>query len=295
MDQKHRYGKKNIIPITMNAKNNFIKKILKFFSTEDKNNLRESIQGAIEESSKNGHDNSNLTNKEKTILENILTINKLKASDIMVPRAEIISASYQSNYDDLILIINKESHSRIPIYRKDLDDVIGMVHIKDLIKFISSSSKEEFQIKNIMKDILFVPPSMPVLNILLKMQSTKLHMALVIDEHGGTDGLVTIEDLVEEIVGEIQDEHDNEEIIDFKKIDDKTFVADAKMEVNDFIQRTKMDFNSDKVDTLGGYVFSLINRVPHKGEIIKTEDKKYAFEIIDADPRKIKVLKIYYS
>ena len=279
----------------MSSKNNFIKKILKFFSTEDKNNLRESIQGAIEESSKNGYDNSNLTNKEKTILENILTINKLKASDIMVPRAEIISASYQSNYDDLILIINKESHSRIPIYRKDLDDVIGMVHIKDLIKFISSSSKEEFQIKNIMKDILFVPPSMPVLNILLKMQSTKLHMALVIDEHGGTDGLVTIEDLVEEIVGEIQDEHDNEEIIDFKKIDDKTFVADAKMEVNDFIQRTKMDFNSDKVDTLGGYVFSLINRVPHKGEIIKTEDKKYAFEIIDADPRKIKVLKIYYS
>jgi len=279
----------------MSFKNNFLKKILKIFSSEDKNNLRESIQGAIEESSKNGHDNSNLSYKEKTILENILTINKLKASDIMVPRAEIISASYQSNYDDLIVIINKESHSRIPIYRKDLDDVIGMVHIKDLIKFISSNSKEQFQIKDIIKDILFVPPSMPVLNILLKMQSTKLHMALVIDEHGGTDGLVTIEDLVEEIVGEIQDEHDNEEVIDFKKIDDKTFVADAKMEVSDFIKRTSMDFNSDKVDSLGGYVFSLINRVPHKGEIIKTEDKKYAFEIVDADPRKIKVLKIYYS
>ena len=279
----------------MSSKNNFLKKILKIFSSEDKNNLRESIQGAIEESSKNGHDSSNLSNKEKTILENILTINKLKASDIMVPRAEIISASYQSNYDDLIAIINKESHSRIPIYRKDLDDVIGMVHIKDLIKFISSNSKEQFQIKDIIKDILFVPPSMPVLNILLKMQSTKLHMALVIDEHGGTDGLVTIEDLVEEIVGEIQDEHDNEEIIDFKKIDNKTFVADAKMEVSDFIKRTNMDFNSDKVDTLGGYVFSLINRVPHKGEIIKTEDKKYVFEILDADPRKIKVLKIYYS
>ena len=279
----------------MSSKNNFLKKILKIFSSEDKNNLRESIQGAIEESSKNGHENSNLSYKEKTILENILTINKLKASDIMVPRAEIISASYQSNYDDLIVIINKESHSRIPIYRKDLDDVIGMVHIKDLIKFISSNSKEQFQIKDIIKDILFVPPSMPVLNILLKMQSTKLHMALVIDEHGGTDGLVTIEDLVEEIVGEIQDEHDNEEVIDFKKIDDKTFVADAKMEVSDFIKRTNMDFNSDKVDTLGGYVFSLINRVPHKGEIIKTEDKKYAFEIVDADPRKIKVLKIYYS
>jgi len=279
----------------MSSKNNFLKKILKIFYSEDKNNLRESIQGAIEESSKNGHDNSNLSNKEKTILENILTINKLKASDIMVPRVEIISASYQSNYDDLIAIINKETHSRIPIYRKDLDDVVGMVHIKDLIKFISSNSKEQFQIKDIVKNILFVPPSMPVLNILLKMQSTKLHMALVIDEHGGTDGLVTIEDLVEEIVGEIQDEHDNEEVIDIKKIDNKTFVADAKMEVSDFIKRTNMDFNSDKVDTLGGYVFSLINRVPHKGEIIKTEDKKYVFEILDADPRKIKVLKIYYS
>ena len=279
----------------MSSKNNFLKKILKIFYSEDKNNLRESIQGAIEESSKNGHDNSNLSYKEKTILENILTINKLKASDIMVPRAEIISASYQSNYDDLIAIINKESHSRIPICRKDLDDVIGIVHIKDLIKFISSNSKEQFEIKNIVKNVLFVPPSMPVLNILLKMQSTKLHMALVIDEHGGTDGLVTIEDLVEEIVGEIQDEHDNEEVIDFKRIDNKTFVADAKMEVSDFIKRTNMDFNSDKVDTLGGYVFSLINRVPHKGEIIKTEDKKFAFEIVDADPRKIKVLKIYYS
>ena len=135
---------------------------------------------------------------------------------------------------------------------------------------------------------------MPVLNILLKMQSTKLHMALVIDEHGGTDGLVTIEDLVEEIVGEIQDEHDNEEITEFKKINDTTFIADAKMELSEFQKKTGIIFNSVTIDTLGGYVFSMINRVPQKGEIIKS-DPAYTFEVLDADPRKIKILKISKS
>ena len=279
----------------MNSKNNFLQKILKkFLFLSEKNNLRESIQDVIQENLKNGNNQSNLSFKEKTILENILTINKLKASDIMVPRAEIISAGHLANYEDLIMIVNNESHSRIPIYRKDLDDVLGMVHIKDLIKFISMNSKENFQIKNILKEVLFIPPSMPVLNVLLKMQSTKLHMALVIDEHGGTDGLVTIEDLVEEIVGEIQDEHDSEEIIEFKKIDHKTYIADAKMEIEDFRKRTKISFELENIDTLGGYVFSMINRVPHKGEIIKSK-KQYTFEIIDADPRKIKILKIYPS
>ena len=279
----------------MNLKNNFFQKILKTFSSlREKNNLRESIQDVIQENSKNGNNQSNLSSEEKTILENILSINKLKAFDIMVPRVEIVSADYLASYDDLIMIVNNESHSRIPIYRKDLDDVLGMVHIKDLIKFISFESKKNFQIKNVLKEVLFVPPSMPVLNILLKMQSTKLHMALVIDEHGGTDGLVTIEDLVEEIVGEIQDEHDSEEIIEFKKLNDNTYIADAKMEIADFKNRTKINFELKNIDTLGGYVFSLINRVPHKGEIIKSK-KHYTFEVIDADPRKIKILKIYSS
>ena len=214
-------------------KDGVIKKLAKFlFYSSEQGNLRESIQDAIEESSNDA--GSNLTSKEKTILENILTINKLKAYDIMVPRADIICASHNASFDDLIKIINAESHSRIPIYRKDLDDVLGMIHIKDLIKLTSKEMQNNFDLKSLLKEVLFIPPSMPVLNILLKMQSTKLHMALVIDEHGGTDGLVTIEDLVEEIVGEIQDEHDNEEITEFKKINDTTFIADAKMELSEF-------------------------------------------------------------
>ena len=276
-------------------KDSVIGKVFRFlFKTQDQNNLRESIQDVIEESSRNGDASSNLTNKEKTILENILSINKLKALDVMVPRAEIVCASYNSSYQELIKIIEKESHSRIPIYRKDLDDVLGMVHIKDLIKLNFKETDKEFDLKSILKNVLFVPPSMPVLNILLKMQSTKLHMALVIDEHGGTDGLVTIEDLVEEIVGEIQDEHDHEDLVEFRQVNENTFIANAKMELKDFENKINFNFNALNVDTLGGYVFSIINRVPQKGEIIKT-NTIYSFEILDADPRKIKVLKIYRS
>jgi len=276
-------------------KDSLIGKVFKFlFKSQDQNNLRESIQDVIEESSRNGDASSNLTSKEKTILENILSINKLKALDVMVPRAEIVCASHNSSYQELIKIIEKESHSRIPIYRKDLDDVLGMVHIKDLIKLNFKETDKEFDLKSILKNVLFVPPSMPVLNILLKMQSTKLHMALVIDEHGGTDGLVTIEDLVEEIVGEIQDEHDHEDLVEFRQVNENTFIANAKMELEDFEKKINFNFNALNVDTLGGYVFSIINRVPQKGEIIKT-NTIYSFEILDADPRKIKVLKIYRS
>lgn len=276
-------------------KDSLIGKVFRFFfKSQDQNNLRESIQDVIEESSRNGDASSNLTSKEKTILENILSINKLKALDVMVPRAEIVCASHNSSYQELIKIIEKESHSRIPIYRKDLDDVLGMVHIKDLIKLNFKETDKEFDLKSILKNVLFVPPSMPVLNILLKMQSTKLHMALVIDEHGGTDGLVTIEDLVEEIVGEIQDEHDHEDLVEFRKVNENTFIANAKMELENFEKKINFNFNALNVDTLGGYVFSIINRVPQKGEIIKT-NTIYSFEILDADPRKIKVLKIYRS
>ena len=276
-------------------KDSLIGKVFRFFfKSQDQSNLRESIQDVIEESSRNGDTSSNLSSKEKTILENILSINKLKALDVMVPRAEIVCASHNSSYQELIKIIEKESHSRIPIYRKDLDDVLGMVHIKDLIKLNFKETDKEFDLKSILKNVLFVPPSMPVLNILLKMQSTKLHMALVIDEHGGTDGLVTIEDLVEEIVGEIQDEHDQDDLVEFKKVNENTFIANAKMELKDFENKINFNFNADNVDTLGGYVFSIINRVPQKGEIVKT-NTIYSFEVLDADPRKIKVLKIYRS
>ena len=280
--------------MTQIKQDSFIKKLKKTLGFSEQNNLRESIQDAIDENSGAENRSSGLSNKEKTILENILTINKLKAADIMIPRAEIVSASYDSDFNTLIKIINTESHSRIPIFRKDLDDVMGMVHVKDLINFTNQRSQADFNLQKIMRDVLFVPPSMPILNVLLKMQSTKLHMALVIDEHGGTDGLLTIEDLVEEIVGEIQDEHDHDDVTEFKKINESTFIANATMELDEFEKMANIKFGIENIETLGGYIFSIVNRVPQKGEIIK-DIPNYMFEIIDADPRKIKVLKITKS
>ena len=271
---------------------NIISKLIKKINFLGNNqSLRDSIKDVIDEKSNEESQNIDLSSKEKSILSNILSINKLKADDVMIPRASIIAISQDSSFQNIIDTIDKESHSRMPVFRKDLDDVLGMIHIKDIIKF-SGSNHNDFNIKKIMREVLFVPPTMPVMNLLLKMQATKLHMALVIDEHGGTDGLITIEDVIEEIVGEIEDEHDKDDDFNFKKIDSNTFEAKADMTLDDFNHESNLSIVEENVDTLGGYIFSKINRVPYAGEVIKV-DNTYRFEIIEADPRKIKKIRIF--
>jgi len=278
----------------MNKKENvsIVSKILKKVNFLYNNqSLRESIKDVIDEKSNNEKQIIDLSIKEKTILKNLLSINKLKANDVMIPRASIVAISQDCSFEKIITTIQKQSHSRMPVYRKDLDDILGMVHIKDIIGF-SKIENLDFNIKQIIKNVLFVPPTMPVMNLLLKMQATKLHMALVIDEHGGTDGLVTIEDVIEEIVGEIEDEHDKDDDFNFKIIDKNIYEAKADMLLKDFNQETKLNISHKNVDSLGGYIFSKINRVPFAGEVIK-DDKHYQFEIIDADPRKIKKVRVF--
>ena len=271
---------------------NIISKLIKKINFLGNNqSLRDSIKDVIDEKSNEESQNIDLSSKEKSILSNILSINKLKADDVMIPRASIIAIPQDSSFQNIIDTIDKESHSRMPVFRKDLDDVLGMIHIKDIIKF-SGSNHNDFNIKKIMREVLFVPPTMPVMNLLLKMQATKLHMALVIDEHGGTDGLITIEDVIEEIVGEIEDEHDKDDDFNFKKIDSNTFEAKAEMTLDDFNHESNLSIVEENVDTLGGYIFSKINRVPYAGEVIKV-DNTYQFEIIEADPRKIKKIRIF--
>ena len=271
---------------------NIISKLIKKINFLGNNqSLRDSIKDVIDEKSNEESQNIDLSSKEKSILSNILSINKLKADDVMIPRASIVAISQNSSFKNIIDTIDKESHSRMPVFRKDLDDVLGMIHIKDIIKF-SGSNHNDFNIKKIMREVLFVPPTMPVMNLLLKMQATKLHMALVIDEHGGTDGLITIEDVIEEIVGEIEDEHDKDDDFNFKKIDSNTFEAKADMTLDDFNHESNLSIVEENVDTLGGYIFSKINRVPYAGEVIKV-DNTYQFEIIEADPRKIKKIRIF--
>lgn len=268
-----------------------LKKIKSLTTTQD---VRESIQEAIRDKTEGGQSLYGFSKKERYILENILSINKLRIKDVMIPRASIVSVSIESNLNDLLNLLYKESHSRLPVYRKDLDNVLGMVHIKDLLKFFNKK-EEDFSISSILKNVLYVPPSMPLLNLLLKMQSTRLHMAMVIDEHGGTDGLVTIEDIVEEIVGEIDDEHDKSEQNTFIKINENTFEVTGDITLEKLKSITNLNLpNENDIDTIGGFLFTLINRIPSIGEIIVYQNN-IKFEILEANPRKIKKIKIYKS
>jgi CBS domain containing-hemolysin-like protein len=260
--------------------------------------VREAIEELIEE---NGDDATMLETEERNLLSNILRLKDRTVSDVMVPRSDISALDVNASFADLIRLINSEAHSRVPIYQKTLDDAIGMIHIKDVMaanSLFSSTTKhsavEELQLRNIMRDVLFVAPSMKVLELLLEMRAKRTHMALVVDEFGGVDGLLTIEDLVEEIVGEIEDEHDLEENLELSLKPDGSIEADARMLIEDFEKKMGAVITPnerEEFDTLGGLVFSIAGRVPMRGELV-THSCGMEIEIVDADPRRIKTIRI---
>ena len=283
------------------------------------NSLRDSLEEVIEE-----HDDTrrSLTEEERHMLINILSFGELRVEDVMVPRADVVAVEEGATLEELFHLYSQSSHSRMPIYRETLDDPIGMVHIKDVMAYLAvpcaaqgengetaangnggngtdeARTRNSFSLRDIRRNVLFVPPSMPALDLLLKMQATHIHMALVIDEYGGTDGLVSIEDLVEEIVGDIEDEHDIETGPTLTKRPDGTIDADARCEVEELeemlgLRLTDEDEEND-VDTLGGLVFSLVGRVPLRGELI-AHPAGIEFEVKDADPRRIKKLRIHFA
>ena len=274
---------------------NFISKIFKQFlskNIDDKESVRENIANVLD----NKSDAENISKQESLMLRNVLKINEITARDIMIPRANISAVETNDTLDSVLDIFLKEAHSRAPVYEKNLDNIIGMVHIKDLLKYkIKNGSDKSIFLQNIKREILKVPPSMPVLDLLMKMQLTRIHMAVVIDEYGGSDGLLTIEDVIEEITGEIEDEHDQQNIPMLIRTGQKSFEASARVQVKEFEKLINLHLlEDDEIDTLGGLIFSLVGRVPQRGEIIKHESG-LVFEILDADPRKIKTLKIFIS
>jgi CBS domain containing-hemolysin-like protein len=255
--------------------------------------------------------------EERAMLRNILGLRERRLDDIMVPRADIVSVAEDISLADLLTVFREAGHSRLPIYRETLDDPVGMVHIKDLVSFLLSGAalraenaapsrkrrtaalqhlaKVDFTRPlasvRISRPVLFVPPSMPAIDLLVKMQTTRIHMALVIDEYGGTDGLVTIEDLVEQVVGEIEDEHDFDEAPLITRRATGGFVADARAPLEDVSTAVAVDLEvgeeAEEVDTLGGLIVTLAGRVPVRGELI-AGPQDLEFEILDADPRRIK-------
>lgn len=230
---------------------------------------------------------------ELTLLRNILNLHGLTVYDIMVPRADIVAVDIDISLSELVRIMSEEAHSRIPVYRGTLDDIAGMVHIKDVLACWNREQK--VSLDEIVRSVLFVAPSMPILELLLQMRVSRVHLALVVDEFGGIDGMVTIEDLVEEIVGEIEDEHDDDDTPRIMQRADGSLVADARVPIKDFEDRmgeilTAQEREED-IDTLGDLVFFLAGRVPVRGEVVR-HGSGVEFEVLDADPRRIRRLRV---
>ena len=224
-------------------------------------------------------------NEEKKIFNNLLKVHKKTVDDVMVPRGEIIFIDQNIDKENIIKIINKEAHSRIPVVKKDLEHCLGMVHIKDLFKKINNKS---FNIKSLLREVIYIPSATPVFNLLQKMKKQNIHLAIVMDEFNSVTGLVTIEDLVEEIVGEIEDEHDKDEAPMFRQ-KNNNIIMDAAMLVDDFEREFDVNIPDDlkeDVGTIGGIIFNIAGRIPKKKEKF-TINKKLSFTIHKVSTRKI--------
>jgi CBS domain containing-hemolysin-like protein len=260
---------------------------------------------------------------ERIMLKNILGLRERRVVDVMVPRADIIAVQRDIVLGELMKVFESAGHSRLVVYDDTLDDAIGMVHIRDLVAFMTvraaAAAKANTRRKKpfpagldlkiidlsmqlsttkIIREILYAPPSMPVLDLLAKMQTTQIHLALVVDEYGGADGVVSIEDIVEQIVGEIADEHDEDTQPGVVRQPDGSFLADARANLEDVTSIVGAEFDvgevAKEVDTLAGYVATQIGRVPVRGELVPGPGP-FELEILDADPRRVKKLRIYRS
>jgi CBS domain containing-hemolysin-like protein len=284
----------------------WFERLLQTFGLGEEPDLRELIEDALARSK-----SDTLSSQERSMLRRILRLGTLTIEDVMVPRADIIAVDDTISVADLMGVFRQAEHSRVPVYHETLDDPRGMVHIRDLMSWITSEAEacKEGSLNlgkvdlgrniasiNILREILYVPGSMSVLDLLLKMQTTRLHLALVVDEYGGTDGLVSIEDLVEEVVGDIADEHDVDDEPLIKSDPRLGLVADARTPISDLEKHLGLELASEEqeeeVDTLGGLVFAIAGRIPARGELVQ-HPSGIEFEVLDADPRRIKKLRIH--
>lgn len=259
--------------------------------------LRESLEEVLEEHEETEPEQK-LGAEEREMFFNVLKYHELRTDDIMVPRADIVAIDLNTPFKDLLTTFREAGHSRLPVYRNSLDEVVGMVHVKDVLGVVSGKGglKKAPPIKDLLREVIIVPPSMRLIDLLKRMKSQRTHMAVVVDEYGGADGLVTIEDLVEQIVGEIEDEYDESERPKLTFIGAGVYEADARVSIEELEEALKADLLSDEVDetvdSVGGLVFTLEGRVPEIGEIIQ-HPLGYRFEIVDADPRRIKRVRIH--
>lgn len=260
------------------------------FGRNGETSWHESVEEFIEEEDDVAEQ---ITPEERDLLLNLLRFNKLRVEDAMIPRSDIVAVEQETSLDEVVALIKAHGHSRMPVYRETLDDIVGMVHMRDVMAFWGAETP--FALADVKRQILFVPPSMPVTNLLAEMRNSRQHMAVIIDEYGGTDGLATIEDLVEEIVGEIEDEHDEDESPVLAVLADGTIEADARTPIEDLEKRLGASLlhgeDEEDIDTVGGLVFALAGRVPRRRDRI-IHPVGYEFEVVDADPRRVKRVRV---
>jgi len=293
----------------------FWEKLLAFLPIRSAS-LRSDLQEALEAPDQ---DQDVFSASERTILQNVLKLGDMRVEDVMVPRADIEAVESDVNVGYVIERFRQVGHSRMPVYEDSLDNVVGMIHIKDVlekvtepakpatangngnghagspVRFVTPVLKQKIGRLDLVRKVLFVPPSMPVIDLLTSMQASHIHMAVVIDEYGGTDGLATIEDLLEAVVGDIEDEHDEDEGQMLRAMGEDVFVVDARMELDDLVEAIGPDFDpgqyGEEVDTVGGLIFALAGRVPVRGEIV-SKLKGFDFEITRSDVRRVRQVRI---
>jgi CBS domain containing-hemolysin-like protein len=280
---------------------------------------RDSIRNDLEDALAETVEDADFSPQERAMLKNVLGFHRVRVDDAMVPRADIVAVAADTTLGELLNLFRTAGHSRLPVYGETLDDPKGMVHIRDFLDFIAmsadaSATKAGGNVKpplpslgqidlsmtlataNILRPVLFVPRSMPAIDLLVRMQATRTHMALVIDEYGGTDGLVSIEDLVEMVVGDIEDEHDDATALMIVPGPDDTFIADARASLDEVKETLGVDLtdedSAEDIDTLGGFIVTLAGRVPSRNELIMGPGD-LEFEVLDADPRRVKRLRIH--
>jgi len=237
--------------------------------------------------------NGKTLSHENELLKNLAGLRGITASDVMVPRVDIVSVAMSDDFDEIVKQLIKTNHSRVPVRNESLDDIVGILHIKDVLANLFL--KEKQNIKSLLKKPIFVSPSISLLDLLYEMRIKRRHLALIVDEYGGIDGLVTIEDLVEELVGEIEDEHDLSSECRLEKMEDGSIVVEARIIIDlveGFIQSIRKEDLNEEIETLGGFIVSIAGRVPVKGEVIKYSPSGLKFEILEADPRKVILVKL---
>ena len=257
------------------------------FGEDAEPTLREEIEDAIDEAEESRPIAGDLTQSERQMLRNLLHFGEQTAGDICVTRGDIVAVPGDISFDQLVSAFADAGHSRLPVYRESLDEVIGMVHIKDVFVAKVDETRDR-SLSALMREPLFVPESMGVIELLARMRAERVHLAIVVDEFGGTEGLVTIEDVVEEIVGDIEDEHDDAETARLTLLEDGVWEADARVELDELAQTVDRRFSSeeDEVDTLGGLIFLLAGHIPARGECV-THSSGWKLEAVDSDPRRI--------